>query len=320
MRLFPGSKSILIFLVVCSTVPLIWAASVDQKILSLVPPDAQAVARIAAPTYKGNMSNFVVITRQSSLDLSDMYAFSNADSELRLREVVFVATADGTGKLHDHTLLASGNFNRERIYSSARNSGATVIHYRGITVLVVQPFARELGELTAIRWLAVPDSEILLFGSAASVQQELDRYLTRSVADPKLVARLARLRRDDETWSVLSLPVMSPEIREALAIIDPQLAARLTDGDAFQFGIRYGKHVEFEYEITTASSSATHSISDLLARSLAGPERGSALLNSSDTATEDHTARGVIKVSMARYNAWLTEVAARSREASGTLR
>jgi hypothetical protein len=97
------------------------------------------------------------------------------------------------------------------------------------------------------------------------VQNELDRFLTHSSADPRLIARLARLRRDDDTWSVLSLPAWSPEIRGA-------------DGDSLQFGIQYGKRVEFEYEITTASSTSTRPISELLAQSLAEPSRGSSFL------------------------------------------
>jgi hypothetical protein len=38
-----------------------------------------------------------------------------------------------------------------------------------------------------------------------------------------------------------------------------------------------------------------------------------ALLPPADIATDDHTVRGVIGVSMDRYNAWLTEVSARDR-------
>jgi hypothetical protein len=264
------------------------------------------------------MSNFVVITHNNGVDLEDFFALSGADSTRSTHEVIFAAAENG-GQLSNHSLLASGNFNRERIYRSAVDNGSSTTHYRDISVLVVQPFVRERGEFSEVRWLAIPEPDMLLFGSIASVQRELDRYLTRATTDPRLVARLARLRHDDATWCLLSQPTWSPEIRSALAVIDPELAAGLKDGDALQFGIRYGRHVEFEYEITTASSSVRHSISDSLARSLEGPERGSALLNS-DMATEDHTTHGVIKVSMARYNAWLTEVAARSRGTSDTLR
>lgn len=287
----------------------------DQKLLSLVPPGALTVSRISAPSGQGTTSSIVLTTHDNGIDLNDFLALAGADSNLSIHEVIFAATADNAGKLSEHSLLAGGNFDRGRIYRSALDNGASLSRYRGISVLVVQPFARECNEFSEVRWLAIPDSDVLLFGSIVSVQQELDRHLARSTADPRLVARLARLRRDDETWSVLSLPAWSPEIQDALAGIDPELATGLKDGDTFQFGIHYGRHVEFEYEITTNSSAATRSISDTLAQSLVGPEKGLALLPPIDMSTDNNTVRGIIKISMTRYNAWLAEVSARGKSA-----
>ncbi|WP_211256451.1 hypothetical protein [Edaphobacter aggregans] len=152
-----------------------------------------------------------------------------------------------------------------------------------------------------------------MFGSTASVQRELDRHLDRSPADPRLVARLSRLRRDDNSWCVLSLLTWTSDIRDAFAAINPKLAELLKDGDTLQFGIHYGRQIEFEYEITTPSMEDTRSISDSLAQSLSGPEKGLAFLRSTDAISEGNTVHGVIKVSMARYNAWLTEVQASRR-------
>jgi hypothetical protein len=119
------------------------------------------------------------------------------------------------------------------------------------------------------------------------------------------------MRRDDATWTVLSLPTWNAEMRNALAVINRELAERLKDGDSLQFGICYGRQVEFEYEITTASGSSTRAISDSLTQSFAGLEKESTLLRSTEAITEGNTVHGIITVSMARYNAWLTEVSAR---------
>jgi hypothetical protein len=64
---------------------------------------------------------------------------------------------------------------------------------------------------------------------------------------------------------------------------------------------------------TTNSSVATRSMSDMLAHSLVGPEKGLALLPPIDRSTDNITLRGIIKVSMTRYNAWLAEVSARGK-------
>jgi hypothetical protein len=311
MRRFPGRRSILLAFLACLAVR--GSSAADLKLLSLVSPGAQIVARIGAPSSPSSTDNFVLMTHNSGIDLKDFYALTGADSTLVIHELIFVAAADTAGQLSEHSLLAGANFDRERIYRSAVDNGSAATRYRGVPVLVIKPFAREHGEFSEVRWLAILEPDMLLFGSIASVQQELDRYLTGSAVDPRLAARLSRLRRTDATWCVLSVPAWSPEIRGALAVIDPQLAAGLKDGDAFQFGIRYGRHVEFEYEITTNSSTATRSISDTLAQSLVGPEKGLALLPPIDMSTDNNTVRGIIKVSMTRYNAWLAEVSARGK-------
>ena len=313
MRRFPLSRFILCALLACLTIPVSSAASVDAKLLSLVPPGAQGVARIGAPSGRGTRSNFVVMTRESGIDLNDFFALAGAVGNLSIREAIFVAITEVTGDLREHSLLAGGNFDRERIYRSAVDGGARVIRYRGLPVLVIQPFAREGSEFHEVRWLAIPVSDVLLFGSIASVQQELDRHLARSPADPRLVAKLSRLRHDDETWTLLSPPAWSPKLRDALAAIDPKLAERLKDGDALQFGIHYGRQVEFQYEITTSSGAATRSISDSFTQSLAGLAKGSSLLADPEVTGNDNTVRGIIKVSMPRYNAWLEEVSARGK-------
>jgi hypothetical protein len=311
MQRFSGRRSFLFAFLACLAVRISSAA--DHKLLSLVSPGAQAVARIGAPSTPSSTSNFVVISHYNGVDLGDFFAVSGADSARSVQEVILVAAADSTGRLNEHSLLASGNFDRDRIYRSAIDSGSSTTRYGGVSVLVVQPFARERSDFSEVRWLAIPEPSVLLFGSIGSVQQELDRYLTRSSVDPRLEARLSRLRRDDETWCVLSPLTWTQEIRDVLAVIDPKLAAGLKGGDAFQFGIRYGRRVEFEYEITTNSSAATRSISDLLTQSLVGPEKGLALLPPIDLSTDNNTVRGLIKVSMTRYNAWLAEVSPRGK-------
>jgi hypothetical protein len=134
----------------------------------------------------------------------------------------------------------------------------------------VPPFGRDQATFQQVRWLAVIDSSIALFGTIASVQRELDRHLAHSPADPSLMGKLARLRRDDETWCVLTANTQSTEIRNALWALDPKLADVIESGDAFQFGVRYSRHVEFEYEVNTASSADAQTLSNSLAQSLGG--------------------------------------------------
>jgi hypothetical protein len=252
-------------------------------------------------------------THNNGVDLNDFYALAGADGTRKIQQVIVVAMADGTGRLNEHSLLASGQFDPARIFRSVMNNGAAASEYAGIRVLVVQPLARERATFHDVRWLAALDSDVLLFGTPASIRQEIDRFVAHSAPDAFLLRKLARMHSDDATWTVLSVPAWNAEIRHALAMINLDLAERLRDGDSLQFGICYGRKVEFEYEVTTTSDSATRAISNSLVQSLVGPEKGSALLISSESTGKNDTVRGVIKVSMNRYNAWLAEVSARGR-------
>jgi hypothetical protein len=314
MRPFHFRNVLLTALVPFLSAAITSAVTPDQRLLSLVPPGALIVAGMNAPSPQGQPDSFVLVTHNNTADLADFFALSGADGSRTIHQVILVAAADNTGALGEHSLLASGHFDQARIYRSAGDLGASVSHYRGLTVLVVQPFARERGRFNDVRWLAVLDSNVLLFGTTAAMQQELDRHLARSATDPSLMKKLARLRRDDETWCVLSVPAQNVEIRNALWALDPKFADLVQDGDAFQFGIHYGRHIEFEYEVNAASSIDTQTVSNSLAQTLAGPQaKGSSLLPSPAMNSDRGSVHDVVRISRAQYDAWLAVVLARSR-------
>jgi hypothetical protein len=278
-------------------------ASPDQRLLLLIPPSAHVVAGINAPSSPNRPGSVVLTTNFNIADLQDFFALSGVDSSRSIHEVIFVSIdSDGTGNLREHSLLASGTFDQPRIYKAAQENGLALTSYRGIRLLVVQPFARERRDFNDVRWFVILDSNVLLFGTIASVQQELDRHLARSAPNPLLIGTLARIRHDDDTWCVVSGAAKNLEIRNAFIALDPRLA-ELANADAFQFGIRYRRQIELEYEVTTAS--ASQNISDPPIQSVARYGKKESLLSS-----VGNTAYGVIKVSQAQYSAWLTQVSA----------
>jgi hypothetical protein len=309
MRRFPDIKPFLITLISFFALPLNSAVSADQKLLSLVPPGAQVVAGMSATSPQGPPGNFLLVTHHNIVDLQDFFALTGVDSSRSIHQVILVAVADNSGKLLEHSLLASGHFDQSRIYKSSTDNGAEITHYRNVAVLSIQPFARERGSLDDVRLLAVLDCDILLFGTIASVHQELDRYLAGTAADSSIVQRLDRLRREDETWCLLVAPVLSDEIRNVLGRLDPALVRSIENGGAFQYGIHYSGHVEFEYEIAATSTLDPEAISNSLETALAGPNaNASLLLPRSGIAAGSHTMHGVVKISRRRYDEWLAEI------------
>jgi hypothetical protein len=313
MRRIPSRGFLLVVSFLFLDLPSIRPENPGRDLLALVPSGAQIVAGINASPPQGQPDNFLLITHNNTVDLNDFYGLAGADSRRVIRQIIFVAIANKSGLLDEHSLLASGHFDRGRIYGSAIAGGASLGDYHGISVLALLPFARERGELKDVRWLVVPNSELLLFGTITSVQQELDRLWAHSPTDPSLLYRLARMRHNDRTWCVLSVPTRTAEILGILAVLDPKLATVTREGTSFQFGIRYARQVELEYEVTTDSATATRAMADSFPRSLAGESKEAVLLDVSDITEDGKTVHGTLKVPISRYNAWLAEVSARTR-------
>jgi hypothetical protein len=291
------------------------AVSPDPRLLSLVPPGAQLVAGIGASTIQSQPHNFVLITPNNWVDLQDFFALTGADDTRTIHQIVFVEVANKEGRPGEHSLLVSGGFDQPQVFKSAADGGAAATNYRGIPLLEIQPFARERDTFKDVRWLAILDSRVLVFGTISSTRRELDRYLEHSQTDETLLRRLARLRRKDQTWCVLSptvqaLPSLTRgrEIHDVLAKISPELAELAQSGSELEFGVHYGRRVEFEYEVAFASAAASRVSPNSPRQSPVEPSKSASLLPALGTAGDGNTRHGVIVVSMSRYKAWCAEI------------
>jgi hypothetical protein len=122
--------------------------------------------------------------------------------------------------------------------------------------------------------------------------------------------KLARLRRDNATWSVVEVLKCNGEIEHAFGSLDPNLANLIHDGNSLQFGVRYGKKVEVEYEVTVPSSVSAQAIPNSSMQFLvSGSRKEVSLLPHLDLTADGASVRGVVKVEMTRYAAWLAECA-----------
>ena len=238
-------------------------ATYDPRLLALVPPGSQNVAGLNPAPPNNWHARFLLITRRNAMDMEDFLALSGGDASRVLHHVVLAAEAAIPGRPEQHSLLASGHFDQARIYQSAIEAGAASLDYRGLGVVAINPLPRERNEMDEIRWLAVVDSSLLLFGSAASVQLELDRKLIPGTVDPELARMVTGLRRDDDAWSVVFSVRKEPAIRSLLTALNPELARVAAEG-TLRFGIHYGRMIEFEYAVEPSLDSGDQGVSDLV--------------------------------------------------------
>ena len=310
MKRIHGIRTLAMLFFPLIAVDMVSAAPADHKLLSLVPPGTQLVAGVCSRTPAGRPNGFLVTARNNLVDRRDFTSLAGVDDSMVIRQMIFAAGGSDPSTWAEHSILLSGRFDQDRIFRAAVSNGATVTEFRGFRVLVQQPFERELGIPKDVRWLAVIDSKVALFGTRFSVQQELDRYLDGSGVDPLLMQKVSRLRRDDATWSVLGAFDVDLDLERAFGSLDPVLANLLHDRNSFQFGVRYRKKIEVEYEVTGPSGAPAQSISNFSMQSLvAGSRYGSSLLPRQDLAVDRTSVHGVVKVTTAQYAAWLAECA-----------
>jgi hypothetical protein len=290
------------------------AVPFDARLLSLVPRNQQLTAGISS---QGREGNFLLMTGNNKVDFHDFLALSGVDDTRVIQQVILVASTSTAGHA-EHSLLASGHFDQAHIFTAAVQNGAAVSEYSGIKLLVLQPFARERVVFKDVRWLAILSSSVALFGTAGSVQEEIDRYVAHDAPDPWLTQRLARLHSDDATWCIVKNFVRNPDVQRALGMLDSTLASLTEDGDAFQFGIHFGRRVRFEYEISRASGGSVKPILASLVRSLAGQAvKDSSFMPASASTGDGLSESGALEVSRARYETWIGEVSARSLATRG---
>jgi hypothetical protein len=278
--------------------------STDPRLLQLVPPDRAMVAGWVSSPAQGRENSFLLITRDNKRDLMDFSALVGGDATRNLHALVFVEDGVDYTKTGGHSLLVSGHFDREAIFRF-RSSGAARKNYRGVAMLLVPAFARERDSFNEVRWLAVLDAEIAIFGSVQSVQRELDRWLDQQPTDTLLLERLNDLNGHDDTWCFLT-PVPPGGLADrVLGTLDARFGDLATEGRQMGFGIRFGRKIEILVSADASADriwSTPHVLPSL---------EGMPALNLLAPLRESERATRVVKVSRRRYEQWITDLARR---------
>jgi hypothetical protein len=265
-----------------------------------VPPGAEIVAGITV----GLPLSHLVATRNNTTDLLDFESFAAVDPT-RMTEAVILIAASGThGFVSEHSLLASGRFDTRHIFKAAKENGATEGQYLGVPILIIPPLARNKDVSEDVRWFAVIDSQIAVFGTIPMVREELSRSLARSEPDPSLTRDLSRLRSNDPSWCLLSSSLRTTELtRRWLAMLDPARGQADFVKDGVIMGIHFGKQIEIELE-NVPDSASPEDQPQAQPEASQTPRPGTAPLTSQFVPNSDTTVHKVIRLSKKQYDQW----------------
>ena len=217
------------------------AAQRNSILLSLVPSGAEIVSGIANPGTPGASGRLLLVTDSNNRDFKDCLALLGIDGERSIEQVIEAASSPFSRDLSESLLLLAGRFNRLGIYKAALKNGATSLEHDGVSLMAISPFQREQRQFNRVRWLAIIDERILIFGTPAMVRNALDRHAHYEQMDPVLARRLGQIHADVDTWSVIAL--QPPLLEQHLADFPLSAAwkAELKDVDELAVGIHYGR-------------------------------------------------------------------------------
>lgn len=230
------------------------ATPADSDVLRLVPGGAQVVSGISDRGTSSATGRLLVVTENNNRDLDDCRTLLGVDGQKAINEVIEAADSSIAGDLSDHLLLVAGSFDHARVFKAALENGAGRAEYDGRELLVLRPFGRESPSMKDVRWLAILENRVLVFGVPRMVAKALDRYERHEPADPILLQRLARVHSDVNSWSIVAMPAPILTKHLALGNIPASLETILKDADEVELGIHYGRNARIDLSIHSAGS------------------------------------------------------------------
>jgi hypothetical protein len=284
----------------------------QQRLLRLVPANAEIVAGIEDPHHGDQSGRLLLVTHNDNVDLRDWLTLAGVDDRQEVDKLVQVAMSSSRGELSEHLLLVQGSFNGRRIFASAEKNGGIATSYEGVTVMIVKPFAREQQEMQDTRWLAIVDDSTAIFGTPDPVKRALERYASRSAADSQLVKKLMELKPDVNCWSILTMPGAMLASHLRTGVLDETGITLLRGVNSVAVGVHYGSkaRVDFAFSAEDAPAAA------VLATSMSAQPH---LLPIADTlrtqfegvSVHQNDVRGSLRVAEKEFGPWLDAVYAR---------
>lgn len=216
-----------------------------SPLLPLIPAGAESVAGVEDP--HNPEGHLLLISGFNRIDLNDWLSLAGVDDRRAVDELIWVIASSSRGELREHLLLIAGRFDRERIYAAAQSNGAATLDYHGFPVLIVAPFARERGRMPDVRWVAILDHRVAIFGTPDLVQKALDRRAAGESADPALLARLSRLGPGVNSWNTMAMP--SSAFARHLVSGAQAWSGLIAGADELTVGVHYGSTARIDFSI-----------------------------------------------------------------------
>src|ERR1700750_1392836 len=110
--------SIATMIVTVSCVPALGSGPAEDRLLRLVPANAEIVAGIQDPHHGDQSGRLLIVTHNNKVDLRDWMTLAGVDDQQEVDRLIEVAMPSPLGELGEHLLLLRGAFNGSRILAA----------------------------------------------------------------------------------------------------------------------------------------------------------------------------------------------------------
>jgi len=233
-------------------------AAVDPGLLTLVMPDASAIAGVQVE--QGQTSPFgrfllAQIQNNNSNSARDkLIATTGFDPLKDLREVLVASSGQKNG-----VVLGRGYFQPDRIAAAANQAGALAIKYKGVDILTGAGASGALAS-GASQGLAFLDSSLVAIGDVAAIEGVIDRRASGPGYSGDLAQKARDIANSNDAWAVSNAPAnLAPA-----GSVNPQMKFLQTIKQ-FSAGTRFGSTaITFTAQATTSSAQDAQALADAL--------------------------------------------------------
>ena len=167
----------------------------DPSLLRYAAPNARVLSGIDVVKSRNTVFGRYVLS-EMDIDDDELKKFATAagfDVTRDLTEILISTTGDAEDA---RTLIVGrGSFHPEKVVSSARSQGATILDYAGVPII-----SHKGTKIDGA--VAFPDSFTALAGDVDSVRSALDRLQSPTQLSPELNARIRDLSSTFDAWFV----------------------------------------------------------------------------------------------------------------------
>lgn len=178
-------------------------ASVDPGLLALVPPEAKLVSGIDIERARSSEFGQFMTAKMhnSNHDFEQFVNETGFDPRRDVEHLIFADTGQNTAG-HSHTvIIARGNFDSERIESSATSHGFVRQSFQGADFFVDKSEHNQ-SENNGPSAFAFLDDGIAVIGPPEMVRGIIANRGAASVLDPALAAQVEKVGADNDAWFV----------------------------------------------------------------------------------------------------------------------